>query len=297
MMQTKTHQPIKNRRPISSCRFLLFFFLSGWTTTTTTTTNFVVDAASSPSPHFAAFAAAKKKSSSGGKGKGKKGGDTSRTSNKGFGAPPPSLDGVLAQFPTRLPPLDSLDTFPCPCRQADDSNENEKVLYADCCGPLHEQTRACTTMADVLRSRYSAFCLRKIQHIMDTTHPSCRDYQDDRIAWAKDLNKEGMFDSFEFIQLKLLTGGQEEEVGATNTEDGTTEEGFLEFQVILRGREQDDFLLAGGGRRSAAAVSGLETVVKERSKFLRDPETGVWSYASGDVTSDIAGLEDTKLNV
>ena len=153
-------------------------------------------------------------------------------------------------------------------------------------------------MVDVLRSRYSAFCWRNIGHIIATTHSTNRDYREDKIAWAKDLHKEGMFDSFEFIRLDI----GKEEVGRGGENEN---EGFLEFQVTLRGRSDDDDNENGGrgnarrgGRPSAAAtVAGLETVVKERSRFLRDAETGIWSYAGGDVTSEVAGLEDTPLNV
>ena len=48
--------------------------------------------------------------------------------------------------------------------------------------------------------------------------------------------------------------------------------------------EEDDFL------------KGKETIVSERSRFLRNPVDGTWSYASGDVTTNVAGLEDTILN-
>ena len=43
-------------------------------------------------------------------------------------------------------------------------------------------------------------------------------------------------------------------------------------------------------------VAGQETVISERSRFLRNPDDGSWSYASGDVRSDVVGLEDTQLN-
>ena len=124
---------------------------------------------------------------------------------------------------------------------------------------------------------------------MDTTHPTCRDYRDDKIAWAKDLNKEGMFDSFEFVKLKVIGDAE------TSTDGDDDEEGYLEFEVTMRGRNQEEDTILGGKRFSAAAVSGLETVVRERSQFLK--ENGVWLYASGDVTSKVAGLEDTKLNL
>mmetsp|Transcript_98316 Transcript_98316/g.283705 ORF Transcript_98316/g.283705 Transcript_98316/m.283705 type:complete len:240 (-) Transcript_98316:8-727(-) len=210
----------------------------------------------------AAFAAKKKKA-------GKK-----ASTNKGFGAPPATLEETLAKFPTRMPPNPaSLD---CPC--------GSEKTYGNCCGPLHE-SQVCPTMTDVLRSRYSAFKWRNIGHIIATTHPTCRDYQEDKVAWAKDLNKEGMFDSFEFVKLQVGP----EEAGANENE------GFIEFKVTMKGRDEEDEILKAR-RRSAAAVAGMETVVKERSRFLRDPDIGAWTYASGDVSSEVAGLEDAKLN-
>jgi len=111
---------------------------------------------------------------------------------------------------------------------------------------------------------------------MDTTHESCRDYRDDRVAWARDLDRGGMFDSFEFVR---LSAGPEE----INEDDGN--EGFVEFEVTLRAKEDED-----------NPVAGQETLISERSRFLRNPKDGSWSYASGDVRSNVAGLEDTTLN-
>jgi len=213
-----------------------------------------------------AFAAAKKRS-----GKPKK---KASSTTKGFGAPPLSLEQVLAKFPTRIPKLptdDDIATLECPCGKPNAS-------YGDCCGPLHNKIRPCLTMEDVLRSRYAAFCWRKVEYIMDTTHETCRDWRGDKIAWAKDLNKQGMFDSFDFVGLEILGG-----------EDFVDDnDGYLEFQVTMRGKD---------GGTSSAAVAGKETVVKERSRFLRDPDTKAWTYASGDVRSEVAGLQDTQLNM
>ncbi|KAL9189275.1 hypothetical protein ACHAXT_011765 [Thalassiosira profunda] len=184
---------------------------------------------------------------------------------KGFGAPPPKLEDVLSSFKTRMP--DDADAQACPCGSA--------KVYGECCGPLHRGERICTTMTDVLRSRYSAFSWRNIQYVMDTTHETCRDWRDDHVAWARDLNKGGMFDSFDFVQLEA----GEEEPGENENE------GYVTFKVTLRAKED-----------RGSAVAGQETVISERSKFLWDPEDGSWSYASGDVRSDVAGLEETTLN-
>jgi uncharacterized protein YchJ len=107
---------------------------------------------------------------------------------------------------------------------------------------------------------------------MATTHESCRDYREDRVAWANDLHRKGMFDGFEFVNLSA----GEEEMENEN-------EGFIEFKVVFRARDD--------GKNSVAG----ETVISERSKFRRNAD-GTWSYASGDVRSDVAGLEGTTLN-
>jgi SEC-C motif-containing protein len=198
----------------------------------------------------------------------KKGGGKSEAStNRGFGAPPATLDDVLSKFRTRMP--EDADNQNCPC------NTSAGKLYKDCCGPLHRGEKLSLTMSDVLRSRYSAFSWRNVGHVIQTTHETCRDYCDDRIAWAKDMNKGGMFDSFEFVNLEA---GPEEAGSDEN-------EGFIEFKVTLRAKEDTSSILAG-----------QETIVSERSRFLRNPEDGSWTYASGDVRSGVQGLEDIPLN-
>jgi SEC-C motif-containing protein len=201
------------------------------------------------------------------KGKQQKAKKTTARTTKGFGAPPDTLDQVLDKFRTRMPE-NIPDAQECPCRISGKS-------YEDCCAPLHRGQQSCLSMTDVLRSRYTAFCLRDIKHVMDTTHQTCRDYREDRIAWAKDLNNGGMFDSFDFTSLEAGP----EEAGADENE------GFIKFKVTLRAKEDTTSILAG-----------QETSVTERSRFLRNPEDGTWTYASGDVRSDVAGLEDTTLN-
>jgi SEC-C motif-containing protein len=220
-------------------------------------------------PITEAFAAANK---GGGKKKNKKSANASST-NRGFGAPPPTLAETLATFRTRLP--ENASEQPCPCATS------SGATYKDCCQPLHLGQQTCLKPLDVLKSRYSAFCYRDIGYIIATTHPKCRDYQEDRIAWAKDLNKNGMFDSFDFIGLEVL----KDEDG-----DNNDHEAYIEFQVRMKGRE------GNLEQRSVASIAGEETLVTERSQFLRDPETGIWTYSGGDVRSGVEGLEDVTLN-
>ena len=65
------------------------------------------------------------------------------------------------------------------------------------------------------------------------------------------------------------------------------------FQVRLKGRSLEESPIRS---RSLSSIEGDETVVAERSRFLRDPKSGIWKYAGGDVRSTIKGLEDTTLN-
>ena len=65
----------------------------------------------------------------------------------------------------------------------------------------------------------------------------------------------------------------------------------MEFKVTLTAKK-DDFVTD-----ATAALAGQETVISERSRFLRDAEDGTWLYASGDVRSEVVGLEDTTLNI
>lgn len=61
--------------------------------------------------------------------------------------------------------------------------------------------------------------------------------------------------------------------------------GYIDFEVTLRAK--DDRL---------DSLAGQETVISERSTFLRNPDDMTWAYASGVVRSNVVGLENTSLN-
>jgi len=190
--------------------------------------------------------------------KGGKSGVVPSRSAKGFGPTPPNLEEVAATFKTRIG-QDS-DKEKCPCGSG--------ALYGDCCSPYHTGLKFPESPCNVLQTRYSAFYYRIIPYIISTTHPVCRDFTENKIKWAKDLNKNGMFDSFEFVSLRpepTVTPGIDEN------------EAFLEFRVKLRSRDG----------------SGEETI-HEKSRFLKEGDR--WLYAGGEVRSEVAGLEDAILN-
>lgn len=196
---------------------------------------------------------------------GKNGGSAS--TNKGFGKAPLTLEETLATFKTRVP--EPAEEQPCPCGVSGKT-------YGNCCSPYHLRQAKPQSPLAVLQSRYSAFCWRNIGYVIESTHPSCRDYQEDKIAWAKDLDKRGMFDSFEFVGLTIL--GDEE----ISIDDNV---GFVEFQVQMR-----------ANKRTSSQIEGQVTTIQERSKFIRDETSGDWSYANGDVRSTVKGVEDVVLN-
>ena len=111
---------------------------------------------------------------------------------------------------------------------------------------------------------------------MDTTHPTCRDFRKDKVAWAKDLNRNGMFDSYDFIGL---------EAGPEIFEEDDENVGYVDFKVNLR-----------ANANNGPHLEGQEITIREVSKFIRSGDPPSWTYASGEVTSDVAGIEDVKLN-
>jgi Uncharacterized protein conserved in bacteria len=113
-------------------------------------------------------------------------------------------------------------------------------------------------------------------YVIDTTHPVCNDFRKDKVSWLKDLNRDGMFDSYDFISL---------EPGPQELSEENSKEGFIEFKAHLRANSN-----LGGH------VQGQEIVVREKSRFLCSGDPPSWLYAGGIVTSDVKGLEDVVLN-
>lgn len=60
----------------------------------------------------------------------------------------------------------------------------------------------------LMRSRFSAYALGLVDHVLDTTHPAGSIWRPDRAAWAADI------DSFcretEFVRLSVMETGEHE---------------------------------------------------------------------------------------
>ena len=56
---------------------------------------------------------------------------------------------------------------PCPCKSG--------RTYFDCCMPFHHGKGRPATAEQLMRSRYSAYFFRRVEYLVDTTHPDTRD--------------------------------------------------------------------------------------------------------------------------
>ncbi|MBS0298949.1 MAG: SEC-C domain-containing protein [Proteobacteria bacterium] len=63
-------------------------------------------------------------------------------------------------------PSAHLKTSPCPCGSA--------KQYEDCCGRYLDQGGTATTTENLMRSRYSAYTLRREDYLLATWHPDTR---------------------------------------------------------------------------------------------------------------------------
>ena len=152
---------------------------------------------------------------------------------------------------------------PCPCGGgnglASTTTAAIEKSYGDCCAPYHRGEAYPESPRLLLQSRYSAFVVRDIQFIIETTHPINADWREDKVAWVKELNRN-MFDNHDFVELDA--SGPQETMSET--------EGYLTFAVRLRGKEGSEF------------DTKQDQIIRERSKFLKDNQ-GRWLYASGEV--------------
>ncbi len=106
--------------------------------------------------------------------------------------------------------LQAVDTLtPCPC--------GRPTGYHRCCGPLHEGAAAADAEA-LMRSRYSAYVLKREDYLLTTWHPSTRPAslklvdQHPAPTWlgleVKRHQQEGEHASVEFVARLRYGGGK-----------------------------------------------------------------------------------------
>lgn len=74
----------------------------------------------------------------------------------------------------------------CPCQS--------KKRYADCCLPLHLGQETAVNAEALMRSRYTAYVLQKIDYIVQTTVPAQQDLLDlsEMLTWSKETHWDGL---------------------------------------------------------------------------------------------------------
>ncbi|MEM1083612.1 MAG: YchJ family metal-binding protein [Verrucomicrobiota bacterium] len=93
------------------------------------------------------------------------------------------------------------DESPCPCKSGRD--------YASCCMPFHHGKAKPATAEQLMRSRYSAYFFRRVDYLIDTTHPDTR-----QPGLRKELVK--MVPQVNWANLKVVAtakGGKDDKVG------------------------------------------------------------------------------------
>lgn len=128
-------------------------------------------------------------------------------------------------------------SMPCPCG-------NQKLL-PECCGIYLQGLRAAPTAEKLMRSRYSAYCLKNINYLFNTEHPRYRK-PNSRKQIAATAN------SLKWLGLTVLA-----------TEAGQPEDaiGVVEFVAAYQEGQ-------------------LVNQLHERSRFIK--ENGTWFYTDGD---------------
>lgn len=84
----------------------------------------------------------------------------------------------------------------CPCCSG--------LNYADCCQPFHVG-KAAPTPLSLMRSRYTAYALKKADYIIDTTHPQNPSYDTNRGRWKKSILE--FCNNTQFTHLEILETG------------------------------------------------------------------------------------------
>lgn len=80
----------------------------------------------------------------------------------------------------------------CPC--------NSNKPYIECCKPFHEGKLPHTAL-ELMRSRFAAYVLDMPDYIINTTHPACSQYRDNKLAWRRALTNFSQNSSFNKLEI------------------------------------------------------------------------------------------------
>ena len=87
----------------------------------------------------------------------------------------------------------------CPC--------GSTLLYDHCCKRFHDGIAAPTAL-DLMRSRYAAYALGKVDYIIQTTHPKNGSRKSNLSSWKKDLQLFCKTTEFTGLQILSFVDGE-----------------------------------------------------------------------------------------
>lgn len=136
-------------------------------------------------------------------------------------------------MPSTPPP----DSSRCPCGSGD--------TFGSCCGPVLRQERRAGTATALMRSRYTAFALRDLEHLLRSWHSRTRPPREELAG--------SLMPELRWLRLDVLSAHE----GAPFDDAGTVE--FVAISKDPQGRQEQH----------------------EISRFVR--EDGNWYYLDGEV--------------
>jgi SEC-C motif domain protein len=86
----------------------------------------------------------------------------------------------------------------CPCCSGQE--------YSACCKPYHEGAWAPTPLS-LMRSRYSAYALGRVDYIIRTTHPQSPYFEPDRKKWETAI--QAFCNTTQFEKLEIVASGDD----------------------------------------------------------------------------------------
>lgn len=142
-----------------------------------------------------------------------------------------------------MPSADAMQR-PCPCGGGP---------YASCCAPLHRAERLAATAEQLMRSRYSAYALAEVDHLLRTQGPDLSARQ------PLAVQRRALQESCRQLRWQRL------EILATEAGGALDLEGTVTFRAHYR---------------QAGAGSEGRGVMRERSRFGREGGSlaGAWLY-------------------
>ncbi|WP_419771084.1 MAG: YchJ family protein [Candidatus Marinarcus sp.] len=132
----------------------------------------------------------------------------------------------------------------CPC--------NSGKPYEQCCKLFHDGVEKVKNACELMASRYSAYAKEHSEYIIQTTHTSHPQYNENKRSWLKEIDDFMKMTTFENLKIFDFT------------EEGN--EAYVTFRAVL-------------------SVQGKDCSFTERSQFLKENEQ--WYYANGEIFEQI----------